>query len=99
VREGAIWESGEFGSDVYGRIQNSTLVRFDGKVVGDLRFYQSTVNIDEFNSQKQIIGSHGGGVSVCFNISNPSQGTHLAMIEITSKSGVQYSHTWALKIP
>jgi hypothetical protein len=68
IREGAIWEKGEFGSDVYNRIQKSTTARFDGKVMGNLVFYQSTVNIDEFNSQKQVIGSHGGGVSVCFNI-------------------------------
>jgi len=63
--------------------------------MGNLVFYQSTVNIDEFNSQKQVIGSHGGGVSVCFNIPATSRGTHLAMIEIASKFG----YSWAIKVP
>jgi hypothetical protein len=99
INEAEVWETGDFGGDVYHTVQQTTTVRVDGNVLSDLKFYQLTSSLYHYDTNQNLIGSHGGGISVCFDVLNASPGLHLANLDLRSTSGVPHAFSWVFEVP
>lgn len=95
-----IWEEGEYGIDVYSRIYQSISIEVDNQPLAnptaDVSSY--TIGINRFNENGEVVGMHGGGVVVCFDIRELSTGIHSARITFASGLGTRYLYSWAFEI-
>lgn len=102
IRENIVWEQGDWGGDVHERIQRTTIVRIDGEIVpATFMVFGTAVSIlatQVGNQPPEQIGSVGG-TRLCVDATYLSTGVHLATIEFSSRSGIQYRHEWAFFRP
>jgi hypothetical protein len=102
IKEIIVWEQGDWGGDVHERIQRTTIVRIDGEIVpATFSVFGTALAIlatQVGNQPPEQIGSVGGTV-VCVDATYLSTGVHLATIEFSSRSGIQYRHEWAFVRP
>ncbi len=98
ISEHEIWNPGDYGDDVGNAILYSMRFVVDGNNVREPFVTSLAIIIYVHDEDKNVVGSHGGGSSICSETDDLSEGLHLASVQFNSTAGVQYAYTWAFRI-
>jgi hypothetical protein len=90
-----IWEPGEYHT--YERVVSTARVEVDGIAQGDTEIAQIATLLFRRDALGNEIGSHGGDISVCFNINGLRDGLHHATVTFQKRSGARIGYQWAFK--
>jgi hypothetical protein len=95
-----LWEAGDHERDVFWGIMRTTHIEIDGNVQPRHRLWFSSLDmlIPRMDENGNLIGSHGGGVSICTDITELREGSHLVSIRFSTTSGKTYEYRWAFEI-
>ena len=96
IAESAIWKPGQFYPVTYDEVNRSFQISIDGYGPIKVSFYQSGGIITRYDGNSNIIGSHGGTTTVCFDGDLTYHGNHYASIQFES-GGIQYKYIWNFK--
>jgi hypothetical protein len=97
LNEFEIWEAGEFGQ-TYRRVSDTGIITVDDTIQADVEYSQYLNGINRFDKSNHVIGSHGGGIEVCFKIDALNAGFHVSRFSFKTKSGSMLEYTFAFKI-
>jgi hypothetical protein len=99
LNEFVIWEPGDFGGDTYTNVQNTICIVVDGTKMRVLPIAQITTILGRFDENRNLIGSHGGGMDASFNVTHLSGGRHTITVSLTTTQGRLLIKSWEFEYP
>lgn len=100
INEGEIWEEGDDVITLGNQIMESLQIGIDRELLPESKVFSLDTfgpPIYVYDDDGNVIGSHKELVSICFLVSVPV-GVHTATIQITSKSGEIFKHSWEFEV-
>jgi|GEM_PF-4489687 len=95
--EAVLWETGDEGGDIFDAVIESASVEVNGRTVSGLSFGQLTTIIGHYDENRNIVGSHGGGIQISFRTNVLSDGENCIDLRFESPSGTIHSHAWIVE--
>lgn len=92
------WEPGDNADDLSSRLTEGAKFVIDGTMILGRGWDAITTLEYQVDEMGSILGSWGGPVRNCLDVSELPIGEHTATIEVTSLSGIIYSYTWTFTI-
>ncbi len=94
-----IFEPGDNPHEIELSIGNTLQFNVDSFILPEdkLIFASIATLITRRDDKGNVIGSHGGDMSICFEVSGLSDGLHQGSISFQSTSHKQYQYEWAFK--
>ena len=99
---GELWRIGNTSNALTKTVLDNLQVTVDNqpispKDISTSDFLNLTVKTDPFGLN-MFLGSYGGPIMVCFNVSEFTNGQHMVILSTQNTWHEEYSHTWSFKI-
>jgi hypothetical protein len=98
VEDGALWENGNYGSQLSAHIESVAQMSIDGHVSKEVTFVADLSEHHVYGVNREHLGSYGGGTTICAAIRGLAPGWHIATIRLTTMSGKAQAYSWTFEV-